>query len=167
MELPEILKRIIPHSMGLDLILQEEGRLPELPEEISQLIASLKEGENYIHKFKAKIKEAKDIISVDGIGGVKELTIISDRGDLKIICENDGYTIVDDTIEKLIDISPFVSTIEAMHYNDKYIFRIKDVSYRRRFRARVIPEGETSIECFYNYFNLPPLPELLPRGGSP
>lgn len=148
-------KRLIPHSAGFELILSEEIRPPEPPKETNQLITLLKKGGEHIHRFKTKITKPKTLLDVSGLGGIKELTVISNKGDLRVICENDGHVVVDDTVEGLTDISPFVSTIEAVQYRGNYIFRIKDVSFVKRFKAMVVPNGETYIECFYNYFRVP------------
>lgn len=139
--------RIVPHSVGFDLILNEEMSL--LYEEILKQIK--REEVEYTYKFEKTVVNREEILSISGSGTVKEVVVISDRNDLTIVWIKDGIVIIHDTIEKLSSISQFISMFEAVEYRDVYLFRIKDVSFSTEFRVSVIPSEQTHINVFYSY----------------
>lgn len=146
---------LIPHSFGLDLILSEEQRLLQLPEELIEYLESIRREIEHTNKFEETITKSKDVLNVSGSGRIREVVIISDRSDLTILCVKDGITIVHDTIEELSSISQFIGMFEAINYKNSSLFRIKDVNFATEFRVRAIPAGPTYIKVFYSYIELP------------
>jgi len=136
-------------SKAWQLLLAEESKNERVIERIIHENKEKKEPKEVINSSVTTVKRKERIVDFYGSGEVRELTLILNRSNARIILSINNKVVLNKTVDELLQMSKYVSWITAADYGDRYLFSIKDVTYRGEFKVEVDPSEETEIEIFY------------------
>jgi len=140
-------------SKAWQLLLAEESKNERVIERViyenKDKDKEKKEPKEVINSSVTTVKRKERIVDFYGSGEVRELTLILNRSNVRIILGINNKVVLNKTVDELLRMSKYVSWITAADYGDRYLFSIKDVTYSGEFKVEVDPSEETEIEIFY------------------
>ena len=136
-------------SKAWQLLLAEESKNERVIERVIYENKEKKEPKEVINSSVTTVKRKERIVDFYGSGEVRELTLILNRSNVRIILGINNKVVLNKTVDELLQMSKYVSWITAADYGDRYLFSIKDVAYSGEFKVEVDPSEETEIEIFY------------------
>ena len=140
-------------SKAWQLLLAEESKNERVIERViyenKDKDKEKKEPKEVINSSVTTVKRKERIVDFYGSGEVRELTLILNRSNARIILGINNKVVLNKTVDELLRMSKYVSWITAADYGDRYLFSIKDVTYSGEFKVEVDPSEETEIEIFY------------------
>lgn len=140
-------------SKAWQLLLAEESKNERVIERViyenKDKDKEKKEPKEVINSSVTTVKRKERIVDFYGSGEVRELTLILNRSNVRIILGINNKVVLNKTVDELLQMSKYVSWITAADYGDRYLFSIKDVTYSGEFKVEVDPSEETEIEIFY------------------
>jgi len=136
-------------SKAWQLLLAEESKNERVIERVIYENKEKKEPKEVINSSVTTVKRKERIVDFYGSGEVRELTLILNGSNARIILGINNKVVLNKTVDELLQMSKYVSWITATDYGDRYLFSIKDVTYSGEFKVEVDPSEETEIEIFY------------------
>ncbi len=140
--------RHLLNSQHLDLIISEEllrDRDLKVKEKLRTEILDLSS---------VIVNKSRKFLNLRGRGTLREIMLISDSPDFRVVIGVDGRECINKTFSELQEVSTYLNSIDAFEDDGKYVFHVSGISFRKSLSFEVYTIQSIRFEKVYAVFDI-------------